>query len=77
MSLQEMINQLSDENSLSAKPRPYINHSVEIKRPFTRQERTEMMEKVGMNVFFFPSEMITGCDFLSDSGTTTMTNYQY
>jgi tryptophanase len=35
------------------------------------------MEEVGNNVFFFPSEMIFGCDLLSDSGTTSMTNKQW
>ena len=35
------------------------------------------LEKMGLNVFFFPAEMIGGCDFLSDSGTTTMTNEQW
>lgn len=36
-----------------------------------------MLEDVGLNVFLFPSEMITGCDLLSDSGTTAMTNEQW
>lgn len=60
-----------------ASPRPYFNHSVEMKKVFTARERTTMLEKVGFNVFFFPSDMITGCDMLSDSGTTTMTNEQW
>ena len=58
-------------------PRPYFNHSVEFKKNFTEKERTEALEKAGLNVFFFPAEMITGCDLLSDSGTTTMTNEQW
>jgi tryptophanase len=57
--------------------RPYINHSVEFKKVTTAKERMVALEKVGLNVFFFPSEMISGCDFLSDSGTTTMTNKQW
>ena len=61
----------------SKQPRPYFNHSVEFKKNFTKKERTEALEKAGLNVFFFPSEMITGCDLLSDSGTTTMTNEQW
>ena len=36
-----------------------------------------MLEHVGLNVFFFPSDMVTGCDLLSDSGTTSMTNEQW
>ena len=63
--------------SLQTSPRPYINHSVEFKKTNTIKERMLLLEKVGLNVFFFPSEMITGCDFLSDSGTTTMTNEQW
>ncbi|MBU1179289.1 tryptophanase [Patescibacteria group bacterium] len=63
--------------SLSKKSRPYFNHSVEFKKNFTKEERGEALSKAGLNVFFFPSEMITGCDLLSDSGTTTMTNEQW
>lgn len=68
---------LPEEKSLQTQPRPYFNHSVEFKKPYTAKERAEMMDKVGLNVFYFPAEMITGCDFLSDSGTTTMTNEQW
>jgi tryptophanase len=35
------------------------------------------LENAGLNVFYFPAEMISGCDMLSDSGTTTMTNKQW
>jgi tryptophanase len=44
---------------------------------YTARQRAEMLEHVGLNVFFFPSEMVTGCDLLSDSGTTSMTNEQW
>jgi tryptophanase len=60
-----------------AQSRPYFNHSIEFKNIFTTEERARMLQSVGLNVFFFPSEMITGCDLLSDSGTTTMTNEQW
>ncbi len=66
-----------DETSLQTKTRPYFNHSVEFKEKYTAAQRTQMLEKVGWNVFFFPSNMVTGCDLLSDSGTTTMTNRQW
>jgi len=66
-----------DEKLLKSKTRPYFNHSIELKNNFNTEERAKMMENVGLNVFFFPAEMITGCDFLSDSGTTTMTNRQW
>lgn len=77
MGLSDLIEKFPDESSLSAHPRPYVNHSVQMKKPFTAKDRSEMLENVGLNVFFFPSEMITGCDLLSDSGTTTMTNEQW
>jgi tryptophanase len=64
-------------NTLQTKPRPYITHSVQFKRPTTAEERIKTLEAVGLNVFYFPAEMITGCDMLSDSGTTTMTAEQW
>lgn len=77
MRLFDVIKGLPGEERLGAPPRPYFNHSVEMKKEFTAEERVKKLESVGLNVFFFPSEMITGCDFLSDSGTTTMTNEQW
>lgn len=75
--LKDLMKKLTPEEKLNGSTRPYSNHSVEFKGVFTAEERAKMLEKVGLNVFFFPSEMITGCDFLSDSGTTTMTNEQW
>jgi tryptophanase len=75
--LGSLIKELPKEESFSVKPRPYFNHSVEFKKTFSQEERIKMLEKVGLNVFYFPAEMISGCDFLSDSGTTTMTNEQW
>ncbi|MBN1755744.1 tryptophanase [bacterium] len=77
MRFSELIGSFPGETTLTARPRPYINHSVEFKGVFNVKDRAEMLEAVGLNVFFFPSEMITGCDFLSDSGTTSMTNEQW
>ena len=77
MNLSSLVKSFKEERQLPAFPRPYINHSVEFKKSYTPVERAKMLEKVGLNVFFFPAEMITGCDFLSDSGTTTMTNKQW
>lgn len=77
MSLNKLIERFPDEASLCNQPRPYFNHSVEMKSVFTAAERAEMLDSVGLNVFYFPSEMITGCDLLSDSGTTAMTNEQW
>jgi tryptophanase len=75
--MKEFMESFPHQSSLPIYTRPYFNHSVELKKVFTPEERLAMLEKVGMNVFFFPAEMITGCDFLSDSGTTTMTNEQW
>ncbi len=77
MGLSDLIKQFPKEENFSVLPRPYCNHSVEFKGIFSAEERIKMLETVGLNVFFFPSEMISGCDFLSDSGTTTMTNKQW
>lgn len=74
MELQKFIKKFPKEKE---EPRPYINHSVELKKIVTPEERAKVLESVGLNVFFFPSDMISGCDMLSDSGTTTMTNEQW
>jgi tryptophanase len=68
---------LPAQETLQSQPRPYFNHSVELKKVFTARERAEVLEKAGLNVFFFPSSMVTGCDLLSDSGVTTMTSEQW
>ncbi len=77
MELFNLIKDLPEEKNLVTRTRSYFNHSIEFKGIFTPGERAKMLESVGLNVFFFPSEMITGCDLLSDSGTTTMTNEQW
>ena len=61
----------------TTQPRPYVNHSVTFKKPSTQEERTKKLEEVGWNIFRFPAELISGCDFLSDSGTSTMTDEQW
>ncbi|RJQ15663.1 tryptophanase [Candidatus Woesearchaeota archaeon] len=76
MNFFELVSKFKDEKALS-RPRPYTNHSVSFKKQHTAEERTKMLEKVGLNVFNYPANMITGCDFLSDSGTTTMTDEQW
>lgn len=77
MGISDLLQQFPGEDSLSSQPRPYFNHSIELKGTFTPEERAKVLGKVGLNIFFFPSDMITGCDTLSDSGTTTMTNEQW
>jgi len=77
MNLTELIERFPSDEGLCNQPRPYFNHSIEMKSVFTAAERAEVLESVGLNVFYFPSEMITGCDLLSDSGTTAMTNEQW
>lgn len=77
MKISELIKKFPEEKDMEVLSRPYFNHSIEFKNIFTPQERAEMLETACLNVFFFPSEMISGCDLLSDSGTTTMTNEQW
>ena len=69
--------QLPNEDSLPTQPRPYINHSVQFKTPTTAEKRWQALENAGHNVFYFPSELVSGCDMLSDSGTSTMTAEQW
>ncbi|HMH70079.1 MAG TPA: tryptophanase, partial [Candidatus Saccharimonadales bacterium] len=75
--LSSYLKQLPSEQSLATAPRSYVNHSVQFKRPATSKQRIEALEMAGLNVFYFPADMITGCDMLSDSGTTTMTAEQW
>jgi tryptophanase len=77
MKIKSLISKLTPERKLGSTPRPYFNHSVELKKAYTAEQRAEVLANVGLNIFFFPSEMITGCDLLSDSGVTTMTNEQW
>jgi len=76
MSLAHILRTLPAEETLT-RPRPYVNHSVQFKRAITAKERITALEQAGLNVFYFPADMITGCDLLSDSGTTTMTASQW
>src|SRR6266545_4287007 len=77
MPFAHVLRTLPPEEALTTQPRPYFNHAVELKKRFTAAERAQMLAAVGLNVFYFPAEMVTGCDLLSDSGTTTMTNEQW
>lgn len=77
MKLSNIIDNIPVEGDLRVRARPYFNHSVEMKLLFTPKERARVLESVGLNVFYFPSEMITGCDLLSDSGVSTMTSEQW
>lgn len=77
MKISELVKKFPEEKDMGVLSRPYFNHSIEFKNIFTQAKRAEMLETAGLNVFFFPSEMISGCDLLSDSGTTSMTNEQW
>jgi tryptophanase len=65
------------EEKLKHQTRPFINHSVEFKTKTTTKTRCKALKEAGYNVFQYPAKLISGCDFLSDSGTTTMTNEQW
>lgn len=77
MKITDLIKNFPEEKDLVTHSRPYFNHSIEFKNIFKPRERAEMLDIAGLNMFFFPSEMIAGCDLLSDSGTTSMTNEQW
>ena len=77
MDFPRVLDALPAQDELQTRVRPYFNHSVELKKVCTARERAEVLEKAGLNVFFFPSELVTGCDLLSDSGVTTMTAQQW
>lgn len=77
MTLKQLSAQFPREEALLSIPRPYFNHSVSFKGTCSSEDRIKKLAEIGWNVFFFPSEMITGCDLLSDSGTTTMTDEQW
>ncbi|KAK2017760.1 beta-eliminating lyase [Colletotrichum eremochloae] len=44
--------------------------------PITAEEREEVLRSIEYNVFAFPAALLT-CDFLSDSGTSAMTDVQW
>src|ERR1700761_3880302 len=54
-------------------------HNVLVVHPhisITPEERETILRSVEYNVFAFPAALVT-CDFLSDSGTTAMTDVQW
>lgn len=54
-------------------------HAALVVRPLptaTAEERKRILEDVEYNVFAFPAGLLT-CDFLSDSGTSAMTDVQW
>ncbi|KAI1346788.1 pyridoxal phosphate-dependent transferase [Xylaria sp. FL0043] len=55
------------------------SHSAVMVRPListTASEREKVLKEVEYNVFAFPAGLVT-CDFLSDSGTSAMTDLQW
>ena len=77
MLLRKPMTRLPAERDLEYRPRPYVNHSVQLKRMYDRDERLRRLLDLGLNIFDFPADMVTGCDLLSDSGTTAMTHEQW
>jgi len=62
------------------RPRPYRNASVRFRNCSIEdyEKRRNLLEgEAGLNPFIFRSDMVPGCDLLSDSGTTTMTMRQW
>lgn len=60
-------------------PRPYRNAAVRFRGCLVDdfEGRLKLVQETGLNVFYFPANLIPGCDLLSDSGTTTMTMEQW
>lgn len=55
------------------------SHTALVVRSLTAvdpEERENVLKDVEYNIFAFPSGLLT-CDFLSDSGTTAMTDVQW
>jgi tryptophanase len=75
--LDHLVNSFPTVESFPIRPRPYVNHAVQFKDAYNVAQRAKVLQEVGLNVFLFPSCMVTGCDLLSDSGTTAMTNQQW
>ncbi|KAJ2992009.1 hypothetical protein NUW58_g2319 [Xylaria curta] len=67
---------------ISSVPTPLLDppsHGAVVVRPListTAREREKILQDVEYNVFAFPAGLIT-CDFLSDSGTSAMTDLQW
>jgi tryptophanase len=75
--LDHLINSFPMVESFPVRPRPYVNHAVQFKDAYSVGQRAKVLQEVGRNIFSFLSYMVTGCDLLSDSGTTAMTNEQW
>jgi tryptophanase len=64
---------------VSAQTLPLPAHSTAVVRSLlavTPEDREKILQDVEYNVFAFPAGLIT-CDFLSDSGTSAMTDVQW
>ncbi len=67
-------------NPRYSRPRGYRNAAVRFRNCSIEDFETRrdiLINEAGLNVFLFRSDMIPGCDLLSDSGTTTMTIEQW
>jgi len=72
---ESILNKLTNSNDLPSM-RKYYNAAVKFLPTYTEKERSILLQKAGLNVFNFPAKAIKA-DFLSDSGTTTMTLEQW
>lgn len=75
----DLINREDSKCQTYYHPRPYRNTSVRFRpSPISNfEERAKIVEKCGLNVFAFPADQVSGCDLLSDSGSTCMTMEQW
>jgi tryptophanase len=57
-------------------PPSHISVVVRSLLEVTAEEREKVLEDVEYNIFAFPAGLLT-CDYLSDSGTSAMTDVQW
>jgi tryptophanase len=57
-------------------PPSHISVVVRSLLEVTPEERQKVLEDVEYNIFAFPAGLLS-CDYLSDSGTTAMTDVQW
>ena len=68
------LDNFSPQNTLS--PPSHIALVVRSLLAVTAEERERILRDVEYNIFAFPAGLLT-CDFLSDSGTSAMTDVQW
>ncbi|KAL7713686.1 Tryptophanase [Entamoeba marina] len=63
-------------NKLGVPVPTHVSYVVRQTNDFSAEERAKMQKNTEYNVFFFPAQMLL-CDYLSDSGSSAMTDIQW